>query len=66
MTRTKKLKSKVINRDDDIDSFNRFCLQHRDHQKEPFFIMSGTQVVQNYRCSLELKSVTDAYRLSLK
>ncbi len=61
-----KPKKKLINRDDDIDSFNRFCLQYRDHQKEPFFIMSGTQITQNYRCVLGLKSVMDAYRLSIK
>ena len=61
-----KPKKSKVNRDGDTDAFNRFCLQQRDYQKEPFFILEGTQVIQNYKCSLELKSVMNAYRLSIK
>lgn len=66
MQATRKPKKQQPNRDSDINEFNRFCLTQRDINKEPFFIMQGTQVVQNYRCQLNLKSVMDAYRLSIK
>jgi len=61
-----KKKKKIISREADIESFNQFCLKKKDHNNEPFFVMEGTQIVQNYRCQLDTKSVLDSYRLSIK
>lgn len=57
-------KSKKSKSDDDrkINDFNDFCLAQKDYHGESFFILNGTQIVQNYKCQLSYEDIVTRFR----
>lgn len=44
------------------DEFTTFCLEQKDYTGETFYVLVGTQVTQNYKCSLTLADIQTRWR----
>lgn len=45
-----------------IYAFNKFACEIKDMNGEPFYYLDGTQITQNFRCTLDVKYVLDKFR----
>lgn len=55
-------KKKKVVTEQDYDKFTEFCLNKKDDHGEPFYLLAGTQPVQNYRCNLSAAIVLEDFR----